>query len=53
MISVIGLCLKNKINPDLSLLLSSLAAAQSVKTMGNKKSLDRTGLIKSLEHLFK
>ncbi len=53
MLSVIGLCLKNKINPDLSLLLSSLAAAQSVKTMGNKKSLDRTGLIKSLEHLFK
>ena len=53
MLSVIGLCLKNKIDLDLSLLLSSLAAAQSVKTMGNKKSLDKISLIKSLEHLLK
>ena len=53
MLSVIGLCLKNKVDPDLSLLLSSLAAAQSVKTMGNRKSIDRIGLIKSLEHLLK
>lgn len=53
MLSVISLCLKNKINLDLSLLLSSLAAAQSVRTMGNKKSIDRVNLIKSLEHILK
>ena len=53
MLSVISLCLKNNINLDLSLLLSSLAAAQSVRTMGNKKSIDRVNLIKSLEHILK
>jgi rfaE bifunctional protein kinase chain/domain/rfaE bifunctional protein nucleotidyltransferase chain/domain len=53
MLSLISLCLKNKINLDLSLLLSSLAAAQSVRTMGNKKSIDKMTLMKSLEHILK
>ena len=53
MLSLISLCLKIKFDPDISLLISSLAAAQSVKIMGNKKSIDKNYLFKSLEHILK
>ena len=47
MLSVIGPCLKSKISSDLSLLISSLAAAQSVESMGNKQSINKITILKS------
>ena len=39
MLSITALCLKNKFSRDLSLLIGSLAAAQSTETFGNKHRL--------------
>ena len=36
MLSIIGPCIKSNIDHDITLLISSLAAAQSVETIGNK-----------------
>ena len=43
----------NTIDIDLPLLLSSLAAAENVKIMGNKKPINKFNLLKSLESMFK
>lgn len=51
MLSLLALCLYKKIDVDLSLLLSSLAAAQSVNIIGNKSSIKKANLIKNLEHI--
>tara|TARA_Y100000590_G_scaffold171597_1_gene196252 strand:+ start:2871 stop:4397 length:1527 start_codon:yes stop_codon:yes gene_type:complete len=53
MLSIIALCLKNKLDKELSLLLASLAAAESVKTMGNKESIDKNQILKSIENILK
>lgn len=53
MLSIIALCLKNNLTEDLSLLLGSLAAAQSTETVGNKDSVSKNKIIKTLEHLLK
>ncbi len=53
MLSVMGICLFNKIDCQLSLLISSLAAAQAVEIMGNKKSIQKDNLLKDLEFLIK
>ena len=49
MLSIISLCLKTKMNNELSLLLSSLAAAQSIETIGNKETIDKTKILKTIE----
>ena len=51
MLSVMALCLYNKIDLELTLLISSLAASQSVNTIGNKKSINKSMLLKELEHI--
>ena len=51
MLSLMALCLYNKIDLDLTLLISSLAASQSVNTIGNKKSINKSMLLKELEHI--
>lgn len=51
MLSLLSLCLSQNIDIDLSLFLSSLAAAQSVATMGNKKSINKLNILKDLEHM--
>jgi rfaE bifunctional protein kinase chain/domain/rfaE bifunctional protein nucleotidyltransferase chain/domain len=51
MLSLLALCLYKKIDVNLSLLLSSLVAAQSVNIIGNKSSINKLNLIKSLEHI--
>ena len=51
MLSLMALCLYNKIDVDLTLLISSLAASQSVNTIGNKKSINKSMLLKELEHI--
>ena len=53
MLSLIGPCLKSKIDSDTSLLISSLAAAQSVETIGNKNSLNKIKILKTLENILK
>ena len=53
MLSLIGPCLKSKIDSDTSLLISSLAAAQSVETIGNKNSLNKIKMLKTLENILK
>ena len=53
MLSIIALCLKNKFSNDLSLLIGSLAAAQSTETIGNKETVSKVKILKTLEHLLK
>jgi rfaE bifunctional protein kinase chain/domain/rfaE bifunctional protein nucleotidyltransferase chain/domain len=50
MLSILAICLYKKIDINLALLISSLAAAQSVRTMGNKFSISKNTLLKELEH---
>ena len=51
MLSLLSICLYKKIDIDLTLLISSLAAAQSVRTIGNKFSISKIILLKELEHI--
>ena len=44
---------KIKIDMDATLLVSSLAAAQSVQSMGNKNTINKIQILKTLENLFK
>jgi len=53
MLSIIALCLKLKLNKYLSLLISSLAASQSVSSIGNKYLIDEIKLKKAVEHTLK
>ena len=53
MLSMGALCLNSKLNKDLSLLIASLGAAQSVETIGNKKSINKVQILKSVENLMK
>ena len=50
MLSILAICLYKKIEINLALLISSLAAAQSVRTMGNKFSISKNTILKELEH---
>ena len=53
MLSLIGPCLKSKINGHTALLISSLAAAQSVETIGNKYTISKLKILKTLENILK
>tara|TARA_Y100000591_G_scaffold299732_1_gene292649 strand:+ start:129 stop:1652 length:1524 start_codon:yes stop_codon:yes gene_type:complete len=53
MLSVIGPCIKSNMDFDISLLVSSLAAAQSVESMGNKNSINKIKILKTLENILK
>ncbi len=53
MLSIISLCLKSKFSHDLCLLIGSLAGAFSTETIGNKESISKTKLLKSIEHILK
>jgi rfaE bifunctional protein kinase chain/domain/rfaE bifunctional protein nucleotidyltransferase chain/domain len=53
MLSVTALCLKNNFSGDLSVLIGSLAAAQSTETFGNKQAVSKIKILKTLEHLLK
>lgn len=51
MLAILSICLFKKIDINLSLLIASLAAAQSVNTIGNKTSVSKLKLLKDLMHL--
>ena len=53
MLSIIALCLKSRLDRELVLLTGSLAAAQSVKTIGNKEVINKIQILKSLENILK
>ncbi len=53
MLSIIALCLKSGFDRDLALLTASLAAAQSVETIGNKEPVNKTKILKTLENILK
>jgi len=53
MLSIIALCLKNELSKELTLLIGSLAAAQSVESIGNKESLNKIKILKSIENMLK
>ena len=53
MLSIISLCLKLKLHPDLVLFLGSLAASTSVETLGNKKNINFEDLDRSIEYMLK
>jgi len=53
MLSIIALCLKSGFDEKLALLTGSLAAAHSVETIGNKESINKIKILKSIEHLLK
>lgn len=51
MLSLLSLALKNGHDENLSLYLGSLAASQSVETIGNSKSINKTIILKSIKHM--
>ena len=53
MLSVTSLCLKMKIDPELTLFLGSIAAANSVETIGNKSNISFEKIDRALEYMFK
>ena len=53
MLSLISLFFKSGLTWELSLLAGSLAAAQSTETIGNKESVNKEKILKSLKHLLK
>ena len=53
MLALSALCLKAKLDKNLSLLLGSLAAAQSVETTGNKQSVNKAKILKHIENITK
>ena len=53
MLSLIGPCIKSKIDCDTTLLISSLAASQSVESMGNRDSINKITMLKTLENILK
>ena len=53
MLSLIALCLKCNLDKNLSMFISSLGAAQSVKNIGNKLALNKIKVLKAISHLLK
>jgi rfaE bifunctional protein kinase chain/domain len=52
-LALISVSLFNDNAPDLSLFIGSLAAAQSVETIGNSVPVSKTLLLKTIQHVFK
>lgn len=53
MLSIISIFLKLAVDKTYSLLIGSLAASQSVGSMGNKALIDKIKLIKAIDHTLK
>ena len=53
MLAILSLAMLKNLEPDSALFLSSLAAVQSVETFGNKESISKVKLIKTMEHVLK
>jgi len=53
MLSIIALCLKSDFDRELALFTASLAAAQSVESIGNKTPVNKVQILKTLENILK
>jgi len=53
LLALLSICLYSKINEDLSLFIASLAAAQSVETIGNSIPVNKIKLLKTMSHFLK
>ena len=53
MLALLSCSLKNGFEPDLSLFIGSLAAAQSVETIGNSTPVNKLQLLKTFSHAIK
>jgi bifunctional ADP-heptose synthase (sugar kinase/adenylyltransferase) len=53
MLSIVALCLKCGFDKELALFVGSLAAAQSVESIGNKKSVNKIQILKTVENILK
>ena len=53
MLAILSILLKNKINPLISLMIASLVSSNVVNNIGNKYSISKLELERSLEYLLK
>ena len=53
MLALLSASLRSGIDEKLSLLVGSLAAAQSVETIGNSQSVRKSNILKTLQHALK
>jgi len=53
LLALLSICLYNNFDVDLSLFIGSLAAAQSVESIGNSKPVNKAKLLKTISHLLK
>ena len=53
MLAILSILLKNKIDPSISLLIASLVSSNVVNNIGNKYSISKLELERSLEYLLK
>ena len=53
MLAILSICLRRGFEQNFSLLLGSLAAAQSVETIGNKIPVEKNKILKTIQHLIK
>ena len=53
LLALLSVCLYSKIDDDLSLFIASLAAAQSVESIGNSKPVNKVTLLKTISHFLK
>ena len=53
LLALLSVCLYSGIEEDLALFIASLAAAQSVESIGNRKSVDKVELLKTISHSLK
>lgn len=53
LLALLSVCLYSKIDESLSLLIASLAAAQSVETIGNSIPVNKIKLLKTISHFLK
>mgnify|MGYP000002799726 CR=1 FL=1 len=53
LLSLLSVCLYNGIEEDLSLMIASIAAAQSVESIGNSSPINKINLLKTISHFLK
>ena len=53
LLALLSVSLYSKIEDDLSLFIASIAAAQSVESIGNSKPVSKAKLLKTISHLLK
>ena len=53
LLALLSVCLYSKIDDVLSLFIASLAAAQSVESIGNSKPVSKVTLLKTISHSLK